>query len=109
MDDVGLAIRSHRLHAPDLLETQILPDKLAFPQRIHRSRSLLYLGYRILLPDESCAGGAHHYCGYLRRLNNLRLPDQVRLHVVDAISLWWTLDSHHLWLHGGLLPLQQHG
>ena len=35
MDAVGVALRSDRLHAVDVLETQILSDQFALPGRIH--------------------------------------------------------------------------
>ena len=104
MDDVGFVIRRHRLHALDLLETQVISNKSRVPKRIHCARGLLHLRHRILLPNEDRLRSTHHHLGYLRRSDDIRLPNQVRLHIMDAVSLWWPLGSHHLWLHVGILP-----
>lgn len=35
MDDVAVAIRRHRIHAPYILETKVVSYELAFPDWIH--------------------------------------------------------------------------
>lgn len=105
MDDVGFTIRGNRLHALDLLETEILPNQPFVPERIHRARGLLHLGHRLLLPNEDCTGSTHHNFCHFRRPDHLCVSNQVRLHVLDAVSLWWSVDSDHFRLHGGILPL----
>ena len=107
MDDVGLTLWRYRIHALDLLETKIISDQPPLLGRIHRAGGLLYLRHRLLLPKQDRTRSTHHHRCHLRRFDRVRLPKQVRLYLMDAVSLWWPLGAHHFRLHVGLLPLQQ--
>jgi hypothetical protein len=54
MDDVSFPLWIHRLHAPYLLETQILPNEPYLPFWLYSYGSILYLRHHILLRQQDC-------------------------------------------------------
>ena len=87
MDDVDLALRRYRFHAPNVLEEEIVSDESVVPQRLHRARGILDICHNVVLPVEGRSHGSHPHPWYLRRSYNLCVPDQVRLYFVDAILI----------------------
>ena len=49
MDDVGFALRCHRIHAFDVLEEEILSDKSSVLDGLHRVGGIFHLGHHVLL------------------------------------------------------------
>lgn len=78
--DDNLRIRRSGLHACNILEAKVLPSKPPLPIRFHNPRSVLDQRGDIFLRRESSGASARTNTWNLRRLDPLRMPDQVRLH-----------------------------
>ena len=105
LDDVGITIRRHRIHAPHILETQILPNEPPLPDRFYGPRSIFHLGHRVFLRVAHRTTCPHPDHGYFPRPDGIRLSVQVRLHELDAISVRWTLGLDPVRIRWGVLPI----
>lgn len=52
LDDVPLSLRFDRLHAPYLLEAQVLPDEPDLSFRIHSDGGILHFSHHVLLRQQ---------------------------------------------------------
>lgn len=105
MDDVALALRRHRLHAPDVLEAEIISHEPAVPQRLHCARGVFDICDHVVLRLEDRTRGAHLDAGHLRRADDFCVPDQVQLYVVDAVPIWEFVGADSVRVHGCFLPV----
>jgi hypothetical protein len=109
VDDVGVALRRLCISRPHLLEAQVVPHEPTVSRWLHRHGSLLHLRHRILHRLQNCAGSSCLYLRHLRGTQPVRLPDQVRLHKLDAVPIRRPLGVDSVRLHVGFLPVQQQG
>lgn len=105
MDDVDFAVRCHRVYATHLLETKVLPNEPIVPKRLHGIGSVFNFGDSVILPIESRSGSFDPYTWNLRRPDTLRMSNEVRLHLLDAVLVWRSLGAHPIRVHGRLLPV----
>lgn len=124
MADVGIFVRRDRLHgkfcdsprqrkfpklsphlAFDILEAEVLPHESGLSYWLHGAGSLFDLGHRVVLPITHRPRGFDLDAWHLRGAHAVCLPDKVRLHVMDAISLWGTVGLNPVRLHGCILPV----
>jgi hypothetical protein len=106
--DFIAAFRLDRIHAPDLLEAQVLSHEPPLSRWLHRPRSLRYICHCLLLSDQDCTSSSASHRRNFCRSHSLCLPNEVRLYLLDAILIWWTLGFDPFRLHGSILSIQQH-
>jgi hypothetical protein len=104
----SLALRCHRIHVPDLLEEKELPHEPLLPCRFHWPRSIRYIRCCLVLRHQSSPPGSPPYSRHLRWPHTLRMPNQVRFHLLDAIPVWWAVGIDLVWMGLIPLPMEQH-
>ena len=97
MDDVAEPFWCHWVHDPDLLEAQVVSHELALPRWIYSLRSLLYIRRHFVLQRKNRPGGLGIHTRNLRRLDFICVPDQVRLHQLDALLVRCFMDPDYIW------------
>ena len=102
--NMSLVVRSYWFHAPHLLEAQVVSHEPSLPGWFHRFRSLLRFRHCLILRIAHCSPSRSPHRGHLRRLDLVRLPDKIRLYIMDAIPLWRTVGIDSLWFRGHVLP-----
>lgn len=75
--DDNLRLRRSGLHARNVLEAKVLPSKPPLPIRFHNSRSVRNQRGDIVLRREGSCASARTNTWNLRRLDPLRMPDQI--------------------------------
>lgn len=108
MARLGLALWCNWLHAIDLLEAKVIPNKSSVSCWLYWFRGILGFGYCFLLPIEDCPPGGPFDSRYIRRTYHLCLSNQVRLYIMDAILVRWALGFDPFRVHGGILSIKQH-
>ena len=106
MDGLRFAARGHRFHAFDLLEAQIISDKPPLPWRFHSSGGLLGFRHCVFLQIDRCPGSPCAYGWHLLGVDIVRLPDQIRFHLMDAIPIRWALGAHPFRFRSDVVPTQ---
>lgn len=106
MDGLRYLAGSHSFHAFDLLETQIISNKSPLPWRFHGSGGLLGFGHRVFLQIDGCPRSPCAYGWHLHSVDIIRLSDQVRFHVMDAIPIRWALGAHPVRIRSDVVPTQ---
>jgi len=107
--NVFSAFRCHRIYALDLLETKVLSYEPPLPRRIYGPWSILYIRHRIILSVSHRAPSSSTHNGHLHRPYAVRMPDEIRFYLMDAISIRWSVGLNPIWIHGYVLPREHLG
>lgn len=102
--DDGLGLRRARLHAGHLLEAQELPGESVLPVGLHAAGGLLDQRGDVVLRVADCRAGAGADAGPVRRADPVCVPDQIRLHQLDAVPDGVAVVLDPVRVYGRLLP-----